>query len=487
VLAPPLPALVLPAVTGAAAPPASGLFRFAGSDIVLLVVYGAFLLYVTVRIFGPHRKGVGEYLIASRSVTLPGFVATLVSTWYGGILAVGEYSYRYGVSNWLVFGVPYYLWAAVFAIFLSKRAHESYVYTLPDQLYDTYGKPTGAAGAALVFLYAMPASYVLMLGTLLSIAFGWPLWFGIGLGTAFSVMYLFRGGLRSVVITERIQFVLMFGGFAVILPYLFARHGGIGFLRAHTPATHWVWHGGNAPQYVFVWYVLAMITLVEPAFYQRCYAAKTPNTARNGILVSILFWMVFDFMTTTVGLYARAVLPHLRDPALAYPMLAQLELPSIALGLFTLGMLATVMSTVDSYSFVSAVTLGRDLWWRLFGGDENVIVPRATRVGLFVTAGLAIAAALLWKDVIDLWHDFGSVATPSMLAPTLTSLYPRWRMRPWSAFASLVCPAALSVSWLTVAKLHGGAMPFGVEAIYPALGLSVLVFALDRVWPRMRP
>src|SRR6266446_6022534 len=83
VLAPPLPALLLPAVSGAAAPPASGLFRFAGSDIVLLVVYGAFLLYVTVRIFGPHRTDVGEYLVASRSVTLPGFVATLVSTWYG--------------------------------------------------------------------------------------------------------------------------------------------------------------------------------------------------------------------------------------------------------------------------------------------------------------------------------------------------------------------------------------------------------------------
>ncbi|MEP7027798.1 MAG: hypothetical protein ABI960_04310, partial [Candidatus Eisenbacteria bacterium] len=89
--------------------PGAGLFRFAGSDVALLVLYGAFLVYVTARIFGPHRRDVGEYLVASRAVTLPGFVATLVSTWYGGILAVGEYSYRYGVSNWLVFGVPYYL------------------------------------------------------------------------------------------------------------------------------------------------------------------------------------------------------------------------------------------------------------------------------------------------------------------------------------------------------------------------------------------
>jgi SSS family solute:Na+ symporter len=455
--------------------------RFAGSDIVLLVLYGAFLVYVTARIFGPRRRDVGEYLVASRAVTLPGFVATLVSTWYGGILAVGEYSYRYGISNWLVFGVPYYLWAAVFAILLAKRAQASYVYTLPDQLYGAYGKPTGLAAATLVFLYTAPASYVLMLGTLLGLAFGWPRWFGVVLGTALSVMYLFRGGLRSIVITERIQFVLMFGGFFVILPFLVVHHGGLPFLRAHLPASHWQWNGGLPAQAVLVWYAIAMITLVEPAFYQRCYAAKSPQVARNGILVSILFWMVFDFMTTTVGLYARALLPNLADPAQAYPALAALELPAIALGLFTLGMLATVMSTVDSYAFVAAVTLGRDLWWRLKGGDEDTVVPRATRVGLVLVAALSIGVALLWRDVIALWHDFGSVATPALLVPTLTALFPRWRMKPAFALASLLGSAGASVAWLAWGKLHAGAYPLGVEPIYVGLLTSLLVFALDRV------
>ena len=474
-----LPAVptLLPAL---AAPSAPGLFRFAGSDVVLLVIYGAFLVYVTVRIFGPHRRDLREYLVASRAVTLPGFVATLVTTWYGGILAVGEYSYRYGISNWIVFGVPYYLWAAVFAFFLSKRAHESFVYTLPDQLYGAYGKPTGAFGAALVFLYAAPASYVLMLGTLFGIAFGWPLWFGVTIGTLFSVIYLFRGGLRSLVITERVQFVLMFGGFAVIIPYLVAHHGGLSFLRAHLPASHWTWTGGNSPQAVLVWYGIAMITLVEPAFYQRCYAAKSPSVARNGILISILFWMIFDLMTTTVGLYARAVLPSLPDPALAYPALAAAELPSIALGLFTLGMLATVMSTVDSYAFVAAIALGRDLWWRLRGGDEEVIVPRATRAGLLVVAALSIAIALLWRDVIDLWHDFGSVVTPALLAPTLTALFPRWRMRPPLAFAAMAASAVTAAAWLAAGKLHAGAYPLGIEPIYVGLAISAVTLGVDR-------
>ncbi len=458
-----------------------------GGDFVLLGLYVLFLVYVTARIFGPKRHDVREYLVASRAVTLPGFVATLVSTWYGGILGVGEYSYRYGVSNWLVFGVPYYLWAAVFAVFLAHRAQKSAVYTLPDQLYGAYGKKVGAIGALLVFVATAPAGYVLILGTLLSLAFGWPLWLGAVLGTALSIMYLFRGGLRSIVITERIQFVLMFGGFAVILPYLVARYGGLSYLRANLPATHWTWDGGAGPQAVFVWYVLAMTTLVEPAFYQRCYAAKSPAVARNGILVSIVFWMLFDFMTTTVGLYARAALPALADPVQAYPALANAVLPSIALGMFMLGMLATVMSTVDSYAFVAAVTLGRDLWWRLVGGDEETVVPRATRVGLFITAALSIGVALRYTSVIDVWKDFGSVITPALLVPTLTALFPRWRMRPSFALAALVGAASVGGGWLALSKATGGPW-LGVEAIYVGMATGVACFVADRWVPgRVRP
>jgi SSS family solute:Na+ symporter len=174
-------------------------------------------------------------------------------------------------------------------------------------------------------------------------------------------------------------------------------------------------------------------------------------------------------------------MPHLADPGQAYPALAALELPSVALGLFTLGMLATVMSTVDSYAFVSAVTLGRDLWWRLRGGDEETVVPRATRIGLLAVAALSITVALIWQDVIALWHDFGSVVTPAMLAPTLTALFPRWRMRAPYAFAAMLLSALAGGTWLVAGKLHGGAYPLGVEPIYVGLLVSACVVLADRL------
>ena len=97
------------------------MFSTSPLDWGLVLLYFGFLAAVWLRRLGRHSTAV-EYLVAGRRVTLPAFVATLVATWYGGILGVGEYSYRYGISNWLVFGVPYYAGALLFAIFYARRA-----------------------------------------------------------------------------------------------------------------------------------------------------------------------------------------------------------------------------------------------------------------------------------------------------------------------------------------------------------------------------
>src|SRR4029077_8121207 len=177
-------------------------------------------------------------------------------------------------------------------------------------------------GAVIIQVLSSPAPYVLMVGVLLQLIFGWPLVPAVLVGTIFSTANSLRVGMRSVVNADNVQFVLMYLGFLIALPLLAFRFGGLGFLRAHLPATHFVWHGGNSPQYIFVWYFIALQTLVEPAFYQRCFAAKDEKTAQRGVLISIGFWMLFDFLTTFTGMYARALMPALRDATSSYPALA---------------------------------------------------------------------------------------------------------------------------------------------------------------------
>ena len=263
-------------------------------DYSLIVIYLGLLLFLGLIKKLRKDSSPAELIVGGRMLTLPAFVASLVSTWYGGILGVGEYSYNYGLSNWLVFGLPYYLAAFLFALFLARRARQSELLTVPERLYRVYDNKTAVAGSVIIYLMTVPAAYVLMLGVLCQYIFGWPFWLGVLLGTLFSIVYVYLGGFNSVVRTDLFQFALMFVGFIVLLVVLVSQYGGPEFLQDNLPERHLTWHGGKSHLYIATWYVIALATLIEPAFYQRCYAAKSAGVARKGILLSILCWMVFD-------------------------------------------------------------------------------------------------------------------------------------------------------------------------------------------------
>ncbi len=456
------------------------MFSHSPLDWGLVIAYFGFLVVVWLRLLGRSAPAV-DYLVAGRRVTLPAFVATLVATWYGGILGVGEYSWRYGVSNWLVFGVPYYIGALLFAAAFARRARKEALYTLPDLLHRHYGRGPALMGALSVFVSSAPAAYVLMLGTLFASMFRLPLVPCILAASLFSVFYIYNGGMRSVVFTDQIQFVLMYAGFAVMLVFLVARHGGLSFLEHHLPATHFAWNGGNPAQAVIVWYFIALSTLVDPGFWQRAYAARDPRVAQQGVLISVGFWILFDFLTTATGMYARAVLPGLHEPVFAFPELARVTLPPLALGLFYLGMIATVMSTIDSYGFIAATTLGRDVVWRLRGEPGEERLTGYSQLGLWVAAAFAAGLAVMEQSVIDLWHDLGSITTPTLLLPVGTAMLRRGRLdRRWT-LGAMVIPFAVSLGWVLAKRLalthSGNGYPLSIEPIYVGLGASLLVYA----------
>lgn len=419
-------------------------------------------------------------ILAGRRLTLPAFVATLVSTWYGGILGVGEFSYRYGISNWLVFGLPYYLAAAIFAVFLAKRARRGLEMTIPERLGKTYGPGASTAGSVILVIVTLPVAYVLMIGVLVSQFFAVPIWVGIVAGTFFSVFYVMTGGFRAVLWTDTLQFMLMFAGFIILFIFAATTFGGLDYLQANLPTAHFSATGGNSVGYIALWYIIALATLVEPAFYQRCFAARTEAVARRGIFVSIGFWIFLDFLTTACGLYARAALPDLANPVAAYPALATQLLPVGFLGLFLMSLLATIMSTVDSYMFLAATTISHDLFWRFRKFDESRL-GRFTVIGLLITSVVTIAIALLSDSVVTIWHDFGSVGTPALLLPLMTSYWGKYRYSHRGALWSIMLSAALTAAALFYPRLSGtGQHLFGIEPIFIGLAVSVTIFFVSR-------
>ncbi len=466
------------------------MIHLSAADLAVIGIFCAAVLVAGFSVRRRDREGALGFLLAGRPLTLPLFVMTLVATWYGGILGVGEFSYLYGVSNWVTQGLPYYVFAALFAWFLAPRIRASNLLTIPDKLEASYDRKTAVLGSALTLILVTPAPYLLMLGVLLEMLFGWGLWVGIGAAAALSVSYLFTGGFRADVRTDVVEFFFMFAGFGIIIPFCFAQYGGIDFLRANLPPLHLTWHGGNEVQYILVWFFIALWTFVDPSFHQRCYAAKDERTARRGILVSVGFWFLFDLMTLTTGLYARAILPGLAEPVMAYPLLAETVLPPVAKGLFFAGVLATIMSTLNTMAFVSAQTLGRDIvlrltpGWRGEGstggpGEPGEVDDRSafwTRVGLVAALALSIPMALLMPSVIGIWYTVGTVTIPGLIVPILCAYSRRWKLPARFAFLSMAGGWLTATGWWVTGLLSGGSgsLFLGVEPIYPGLAVSLL-------------
>ncbi len=447
--------------------------------LILLVIYAVALLVLSI---GQRGSGGVDYLLAGRRLTLPAFVATLVTTWYGGILGIGEYAWRFGISTWLVFGVPYYLAALLFAFWLAPRLRRSGAITIPDLLVKAYGRKASSVGAVAVYASTVPVAYLLMVATLLAQITGWPVLTTVLIGAGFSALYVALSGFRAVVRTDVLQLFLMYGGFVILLPAALAHTGGFEGLWGALPDSHRTWDGGLGWQTVLVWYLIALQTVVEPSFYQRVFAARSQRIAKVGVVISVAMWVVFDFFTVYSGLAARVLLPDLADPMAAYPALADLVLSPWAAAFFTIALFATVMSTLDSYLFIAATTIGHD-FARTPAAPE--VVRRRTRYGLVLSAGLAALGALLFSSAVQVWHDIGSVVTSTLLLPVLAiHLPPPWRPSEWGAVLAMVAAATTAGVWILL-RGNGG-YPLGMEPMFPALLGAACCLLGDRLLRRSR-
>jgi len=426
-----------------------------------------------------HRAGIDteSFLFAGRKLTLPAFVATLVTTWYGGILEIGRVSYEHGISTWVIFGVFYYAAGLIFLKWIAPRISSLNIRTIPEFIFRAYGFWPAIIAIGFVFLLASPTPYIKMAGGMFMHIFQFPEFWAIVTAAGFSVIYAFTGGFQSVVRTDKLQFIFMFGGFAMILIILTSQYGGLDFLRTRTPEYAFNIPGTFSWSYILIWGFIAMMTFIDPGFYQRCYAGNSDRTVQRGLLISIGFWVIFDLMSIMTGVYALAILPDGSENV--YLELADMVLSPVFRGIFFVSLLAIIMSTIDSYSFISAFTLGEDLpkLFRWKKGEENNL--RLIRIGLLITSLIAIIIASRFKHVLDIWYTLGTLAVPVLLFPVLGAMYGRIVRFP---LLVMLAPLGVSGVWYVFGMTHlldgWPQYPLSIEPMYPGLMTSGILFYL---------
>jgi SSS family solute:Na+ symporter len=187
-------------------------------------------------------------------------------------------------------------------------------------------------------------------------------------------------------------------------------------------------------------------------------------------------------MTLLAGLYAKAYY-NIDNPLMAYPVIAENVLPVAWKGLFITSLLAVIMSSLDSFAFLSAATIGNDILKPLkkyFSYLRKFTTKSLIRFGLILTSIFSIIMAIVLPSAVDLIYKTASVAIPGLLAPMLIGFSKTIFIEKKHAMMIMIASSGISLIW-TIGKLLMDKVTIfeqifsGFEPMIPGILLSLIL------------
>ncbi len=421
-----------------------------------LGVIGAYLVLVLLIGAAVSRRAAAsgeELFLAGRSL---GFAAIGLSLFASNIssttlIGVAGAAYQSGISvaHYELMAALILIFMAVFTIPVFLRTR---ITTIPEYLEKRFGPVACKYVSALtiflsIFVDTAGSIYagVLVLQVLVP---GTPFLPACIALAAFAGFYTAVGGLRAVVYTDVLQAVVLLVGAGVITYEIFAQFDfswavaaasipaeNLSLIRPlDDPALPWLGVIVGLPVLGFYYWGTNQYIM------QRVLGARSLDHARWGAMLAAALKLLPLFLMAIPGALALALLPNLENGDQVFPAMIVNFLPIGLTGLVVAGLIAAIMSTIDSTLNAASALVMYDF----IKADERGWSPRRiVFVGRLTTVLFMIVAAL-WPLVI---RDFPglfnyiqqvfSYAVPPIAAVFLLGMF--WkRMTGAAALTTLV-------------------------------------------------
>ena len=125
--------------------------------MIPFLVISFFIAIIIIGFSSNKNNSISDYLYSGRKLTIPSLIATLVTTWYGGINEIGNQTINHGIVVWLYFGICYYIAAILYAYFIAPRVIDKNYRSIPITIYESYGKIPGLISLITILLFLIPA------------------------------------------------------------------------------------------------------------------------------------------------------------------------------------------------------------------------------------------------------------------------------------------------------------------------------------------
>lgn len=396
--------------------------------------------------------------------------------------------------------VAMYLSTAVGMIFgvwfLAGLWRRSRAKTIMSYLSERYGVSTNQTYSWTLLLAQLVQAGIqlLALGKFVSVAMGTDLNLTIIVCGLVISFYCLIGGLWAVVVTDTLQFIVLFAGALVVMILGLFEIGGLAPLFTEVPQGFWQVQTQEFDwSYVLAFGVMMVFAMNSGALSQRYFSVKDEKEARKVALLTMfllamapLVWFLPPIFTRILGLDLASITLGLNAPEeAAYVAFCLHILPHGAIGIMLAAMLAATMSSLstvfNAYSAVITEDIIKQIFWKKASPRMLLFIGRLTTL---VFGVLVIAAALAQSRAIGgvfrlMMTYSGVVIIPSGL-PIVIGLF--YRATPWwSGIASYLTGVCVGVLFL-VLKTD---ITF-TQQVFAIGGVSALIYFLPGVFVKPR-
>ncbi len=408
-------------------------FTISFIDWIILISYFGIVLWRGIGYAKKHENA-EDYFLAGRSLTWPVIGLSLYASNISSSSLIGMAASGYETG----FSVFSYEWMAaivliVFAIFFLPIYLRSKIYTLPEFLEKRFDSRSRYYFSALTIFtnIGIDTAATLYAGALVvqlifpSVA----LWQSILILAVLSGLYTIAGGLKAVVYTDVIQAVLLIFGSVLLTILALVKVGSWEAVTAVTPPQHFhiiqphndaflPWPGLFTGVFLLGFYFWATNQFIV----QRALGAKDIRHGQWGALFAGFLKVSTPlFIMIMPGMLARVLYPDVEKANYIYPILMFDLLPKGLLGLVLAGLIAAMMSSIDSALNSASTLVTMDFIKKLRPRTTSVQLMWIGRAATFVF----MLTAAAWAPQIDkfptLWQYLQSAL--SYIVPPIVALF----------------------------------------------------------------
>ena len=447
------------------------------------IIIGAYLLFVLLLGLWAGRgiKNIEEYSVVKRSFSSWIIFATLSASFIGGGFSLGnaEKVYLYGIVYiFALFGFS--LKEILVAKFIAPRIGKfPNAISVGDVMETNYGK----IGKVVTGIFAVTVcsgivgAQVGAIGYIFNVFLGIPVIWGIIIGCSIVIVYSTVGGMKAVVWTDVMQFILLIFGIPLTLFFGIQYAGGMSAVVQAVPESHFSLLSDKMTLLAFASLFLTFVlgeTLVPP-YVQRLLIGKDAKHVARGTMMSGIFSIPFFIIAGCIGLVALAIAPDL-DPNKSLPYVVNTVLPVGLKGLVIAGVISIVMSSADSFLNSAAIAFTHDVVKPLrrvtFSEKQELLL---SKIATFFVGVTSVIFAIKIKSILGILLYTYNFWSPIVLVP-LVAVFLGMKASQRDFVAGAIAGITGVLTWNMLLKGPGG-----IDGLIVGIVCNFVVFSLMRM------